>query len=433
MSISSALQTGVSGLQANSTAVGGISENIANANTVGYRRGFSHMVTTTASGGNGSGVLSVKAEEQLDINSSGGLISTTSETDMAISGNGFFVVSVNPDETTQTNYHLTRAGAFVPDEDGNLQNAAGFYLAGFPYDADGNLGEIDRSSFSSMETVNVGNISLSADATTETSVVGNLPSEETGMATPGSPFVTSSEIFTGLGETQRISFSWQPSSSADEWTLTIADQNGTDMGSVDVTFNDSGSLAGSPASYSNATSVATAPAAFSFDTATGQATITLDNGTTPQSIVVDLGEPGSFEGITQFAGDFSQSFERDGSSVGELIRTEIDEAGTLYGVFDNGISRPLYQIPVATVDNPAGLSEEKGNAYSLTQESGAFFALEANSGSTGGINAYALEGSNVDIAEEMTDLITVQRAFSTNATVITTVDEMMEETTRLKR
>lgn len=433
MSISSALQTGVSGLQANSTAVGGISENIANANTVGYRRGFSHMVTTTASGGNGSGVLSVKAEEQLDIDSAGGLISTTSETDMAVSGNGFFVVSANPDETVQTNYYLTRAGAFTADEDGNLQNAAGFYLAGFPYDAAGDLADVDRSSFSSMETVNVGNISLSAEATTTTAVVGNLPSEETGMATPGAPFATSSELYTGLGETQRISMSWQPSATSDQWTLTIADQNGTDMGSVDVTFNDSGSLAGSPASYTNVSSVATAPAAFSFDTTTGEATITLDNGTTPQAITVSLGEPGSFEGITQFAGDFSQSFERDGSSVGELIRTEIDESGTLFGVFDNGISRPLYQIPVATVDNPSGLSEEKGNAYSLTQESGAFFALEANSGTAGAINAYALEGSNVDIAEEMTDLITVQRAFSTNATVITTVDEMMEETTRLKR
>lgn len=433
MSISSAMQTGVSGLQANSIAVGDISENIANANTVGYKRGFAQMVTTATGGGSNNGVLSVSAEHQSDIGRAGGLIQSNSATDLAIGGNGFFVVSVNPNETVQTNYHLTRAGSFLPDEDGYLRNAAGFYLAGFPYDASGQLGTVDRSSFGSMQTVNVGNVNLSADQTTEMSISGNLPAQSTGLATPGAPFVTSSEFFTGLGVSQRVSFSWQPTSTENQWTVTMRDHNGVDLGSVDVTFNDTGSQAGSPASYSNVTSLATAPSAFSFDTATGRATLTVDNGTAPQTMTVDLGQPGSFSGVTQFAGDFSQSFERDGSSVGELIRTEIDEDGTLYGVFDNGMRQPLFEIPVATVDNPNGLIEEKGNAYSLSGEAGAFQALTANSGSTGSITANALEGSNVDIATEMTDLIRVQRAFSTNARVITTVDDMLDETTRLKR
>lgn len=432
MSISSALQTGVSGLQANSRAVGGISENIANANTVGYRRGFAHMVTTTAGGGN-NGVLSVVATDQLDINRAGGLISTNSATDLAIGGNGFFVVSANPNETVQTNYHLTRAGSFVPDKDGYLKNAAGFYLSGFPYDTNGDLGTVDRSSFGSMKTVNVGDVKLSADQTSEISINGNLPAQDTGLATPGAPFETSSEFFTGLGVSQRIGFSWQPSATSNEWTVTIKDHLDNDLGTVDVAFSDSGSQAGSPQSYSNVTSTATAPAAFSFNTATGEASITVNNGASPQTMTIQLGEPGTFSGVTQFSGDFSQAFERNGSSVGQLIRTEIDEDGTLFGVFDNGMRRALYEIPVATVDNPNGLIEEKGNAYSLSGETGAFQALKANTGSTGSVNSKALEGSNVDIAEEMTDLIRVQRAFSTNAKVVTTVDDMMEETTRLKR
>ncbi|HBR36392.1 MAG TPA: flagellar hook protein, partial [Sulfitobacter pontiacus] len=156
MSISSALQTGVSGLRANSKAVGSISENIANSNTVGYRRGFAHMVTTTASGGNGDGVLSVNAVEELDISTAGGLISTNSSTDLAIGGNGFFAVSMNPNETVQTNYMLTRAGSFLPDEQGNLKNAAGYYLAGYPYGLEGDIGSVDRTSFKDMETVNIG-------------------------------------------------------------------------------------------------------------------------------------------------------------------------------------------------------------------------------------------------------------------------------------
>lgn len=433
MSISSALQTGVSGLQANSRAVGGISENIANSNTIGYKRGFAQFVTTTASGSTGSGVLSVQAVEATDINNAGDLLSTESDTDMAISGSGFFIVSLRPDEAVQTNYLLTRAGSFLPDEDGNLVNAAGYYLAGYPYSLDGELGDVDRSSFSQMETVNIGNITLSAAATTEISVAGNLPAQETGLATPGEPFTTSSEYFTPLGATKQLSVSWQPTSVDNQWTVTISDGGGAELGSVTVDFNDSGAMAGSPAAYSGITSTATAPAGFAFDAATGQASITVADGGTPQTITIDMGAPNSFDGITQFDGDFSQTFSRDGSSVGELIRTEIDEDGTLYGVFDNGQRRALYEIPVGVVANPYGLTEVRGNAYALTNATGTFQAMKANTGATGAVSSRELESSNVDIAEEMTDLIRVQRAFSTNAKVITTVDEMMNETAQLKR
>jgi len=433
MSISSALQTGVSGLQANSKAVGGISENIANANTVGYKRGFSHFVTTTASGGGANGVLSVDAVNELDISRAGGLISTNSATDLAISGSGFFTVSVRPNESVQTNYLLTRAGSFLPDRDGNLVNAAGFYLAGYRYELDGTLGDVDRSSFAQMETVNIGNITLSAAATTEITTVGNLPSQDAGLTTPGAPFKTSSEYFTALGASERLSFSWQPTATDNRWTVTIADKDGNDLGAVTIDFNDSGALAGSPASYSGATSLATAPSAFSFDAATGKATLTLDNGDTPQTLTVNLGTPDKFDGVTQFAGDFSQGFNRDGSSLGELMRTEIDENGTLFGIFDNGQRRALYEIPVGIVANPNGLREMRGNAYALTTDTGSFFAMKANTGATGSVSSGALEASNVDIAEEMTDLIKAQRAFSTNAKVVTTVDEMMDETARLKR
>ncbi|WP_370228517.1 flagellar hook protein FlgE [Cognatishimia sp.] len=433
MSLTSALQTGVSGLGANSTAVGGISENIANANTVGYKRSFSQMVTTTASQGTDKGVLSVIAEERLTVYSAGGLIATNSSTDLAVSGTGFFVVSESPNEPNQANYYLTRAGSFLPDADGNLVNAAGYYLSGFPYDGDGVLQSIDRSSFASMQTVNIGAITLAADGTSTIDASGNVPSQATGSATPGAPFVTSSEFFTPLGQIERLNLSWQPSSTQNQWTVSIADSNSNALGSFDVTFSDSGSTAGSPSAYSNATNLATAPAAFVMDTATGNVTLTLNNGTTPQTINMSFGEIGSFSGMTQFSGDFSQSYDRDGSSLGELVRTEFDDAGTIYGVFDNGNRRPLYEVPLGVVDNPNGLGERAGNAYQTTVNSGSFQALTATGGRVGVINSGALESSNVDIAQEMTDLIRFQRAFSTNASVVTTVDEMMEETTRLKR
>ncbi|MGR3839804.1 MAG: flagellar hook protein FlgE [Cognatishimia sp.] len=433
MSITSALQTGVSGLQANSKAVGGISENIANANTVGYKRGFAHMITTTASGSHNTGVLSVVASESLQISKAGGLISTESDTDLAVSGNGFFIVSENPNDPNQANYLLTRAGSFLPDENGDLMNAAGFYLAGFPYDSDGQVIAVDRSSFASMETVNVSKVKLSASATTTADAVGNLPSQSTGLATPGAPFITSSEYFTSLGGIERISFDWQPTSTDNQWTVSLTDNDGNGLGSFDLTFSDSGATSGAPSAYSNVTNAATAPSSFAMDTTTGVATVVLNNGATPQQIEISFGEIGSFDGITQFSGDFSQTFDRDGSNLGELIRTEFDSAGTMFGVFDNGMRRALYEVPVGVVENPNGLGERQGNAYQLTGESGSFQALTATGGRVGVINSRALEASNVDIAQEMTDLIRVQRAFSTNASVITTVDEMMDETTRLKR
>ena len=105
----------------------------------------------------------------------------------------------------------------------------------------------------------------------------------------------------------------------------------------------------------------------------------------------------------------------------------------MYGIFDNGLRRALYEIPLGVVDNPNSLGKRQGNAYQLTGDSGSFHALTAIGGRVGLISSSALEASNVDIAQEMTELIKVQRAFSTNASVITTVDEMMEETSRLKR
>lgn len=432
MSISSAFTTGVSGLQANSKAVGAISENIANANTVGYRRGFSTMVTTTASALGQTGVLSVVAEDQIKINDPGGLISTGAPLDMAISGNGFFTVTVNPNDQRTSNYLLTRAGSFLPDEDGNLVNAAGYYLAGYKYNSEGTLPEIDRNTFAQMETVNVESTSLSASPTSTISMFGNLPAQEAGVATPGDPFISSTEYFTPLGGSQRLQFSWQPTATANEWEVTISDGGGNAYGTVTTTFNNSGSAAGTPAVYSGVTSVAVAPSDFAFDTATGIATLTIDNAGSAQVVNVELGAPNSFDGITQFTGDYVQAFDKNGSSTGQLARTEIDE-GVLYGIFTNGSRRALYEIPLTLVENPYGLVENRGNTYAMSNVSGDFQTLAANTSSAGTIIGGALEGSNVDIAQELTELIKVQRAYSTNAKVVTTVDEMLEETTRLKR
>lgn len=434
MSISSALQTGVSGLSANSTAVSRISENIANANTDGYKRRFAQMVTTTASGAGGIAPSGVAAVESSNVTLGGTLTATSNPTDMAVNGNGFFIVSTAPNDPVESHYLLTRAGSFTPDANGNLVNAAGYYLAGYQYQANGSLGAVDRNGFSGMNTVNIDNATIPPTATSTVSVQGNLPSQETGLATPGSPFTSSTAFFSALGNSQRLQFSWQPTSTANQWTVTMTDDTGATYGSVDVTFSDSGANAGAPISYSNVTSLATAPAAFAFNTATGQATLTINNGATPQTIAVNLGAPNTNTGMTQFAGDFTpQTFAKDGSAIANLSSVEIDASGNLIGVFDNGVRKSLYQIPLGQVTNPNGLTPVDGNAYKLSSQSGDYSNYEANTGAVGSIASQSLESSNVDIAQELSDLIRVQRSYSTDAKIVTTMDDMLDVTTQMKR
>lgn len=432
MSISSAMQTGVSGLNANSVAVGEISENIANANTTGYKRSFAQMVTMTPTGGLNapSGVNAVVSS---DLQNGGAVIPTNSPTDFAVNGNGFFVVSSNANTSVQSDYVMTRAGSFQPDENGNLVNSAGYFLSGYPY-TDVKLATIDGNSFNGLKTVNVTDATLSAKATTSIGVQGNLPSQETGNATPGAPFTSSSQYYTPLGAVKRLEYSWQPTSTPNQWDITVSDGDGVPYGQVTVDFAPGGANAGAPISYSGVTNLATDPGAFSMDTTTGVMSLTMNDGGTTQPIEIGLGALNSFDGITQFAGDFTpQKFTADGSSSGALTRIEVDDTGTMYGIFDNGQRQPLYKIPLAHVENPNGMQEIDGDAYRLTRDSGAYTIHKANEGPVGTISSGALEGSNVDIAQELSDLIRTQRAYSTNAKIVTTMDEMLDETTRLKR
>ena len=433
MGISNAMQTGVSGLLANSTAVGTISSNIANANTDGYRRSFAQMVTSASSVGTDGGSASVRAVNRSAVSSEGTLRPTGIGSDLAVTGSGFFVVSRNPNDPAATNYAFTRAGSFRPDQNGNLVNAAGLYLSGFPYDENGQLGNVDRSQVRDLQTVNVAGRTVNGEATTTMTLSGNLPAQQTGPSSASEPFISSQEYYTALGAADRMEFAWTPGTTPNVWQLKVS-AGGADLGTVDVTFADSGATPGAPVSYTNVTSLATAPAAFAFDPATGSATLTLDNGTTPQTISLNLGAPGASDGMTQFAGDYTPlSANPDGFESGSLVRFEIDEAGDVYGVFDNNARRKLYAIPLAEVPNPDGLMQVDGNAYMITQASGAFQLSEAKTGGAGAIASGALESSNVELAEELTNLIQTQRAYSSNAKIITTVDEMLDETTRLKR
>lgn len=432
MSISNAMASGVSGLLANSTAVSSISYNIANADTVGYRRSFDQMVTAgaTATGAMSTGVQTTSTHRNTE---DGNYLDTAISTNLAITGGGFFVVNSNIDASYTAGNMFTRTGSFEPDEDGNLVNAAGHYLMGYEYGPNGSLGAVDRNSFADLVPVNVGSRSYAGAPSSSIGISGNLPAQETGQAAAGDPFVSSIEYYNALGGAERLTLSFQPTATPNSWQVTIQDDT-TDYGEVTVTFADSGPDAGAPQAYANATGLAAAPAGFAFDPLTGVMTLTIANGTTPQTVDVSLGAPGSFDGLSQFAGDYSPlAIEADGAESGVLARVEFDEFGNVWGIFDNGARSALYQVPLATFSNANGLETTNNSTFTMSAESGDFYLGQGGTGETGTLTSGGVESANVDIAQELTSLIQRQRAYSSNAKIITTADEMLSETVNLKR
>lgn len=430
MSILNAMQAGVSGLKANATAVSMIGENIANTSTVGYKRTFAQMVTVSS--GDSAGV---NAKAGSSIAEAGTNLMTRSVTDLAIEGKGFFVVSKRPNDPSPANYMLTRAGSFTVDARGNLVNDAGYYLAGYAYGKDGSVGAVDRRSYGSLQTINLSDVELSAQASTTATISGNLPAGATGTGTAQGPFVSTVSYYTALGAEEHLTLTWTPSTTTENrWQLAVTDRAGTDYGQVTVDFHDSGASPAAPSAYvGTANPLLPAGAAFVVSD-DGNMAITITNGTMPQTLTVSLGARDGYSGVTQFAGDYEpQKVTVDGSEVSSMNSTEIDESGSVWVVFENGVRKPLYEVPVATVMNPEGLEAVTGNAYRLTFASGEVMLNVAGNLGAGNILSSTLENSNVDLAQEMTDLIMVQRAYSSNAKIVTTADELLQEANNLKR
>ena len=151
-------------------------------------------------------------------------------------------------------------------------------------------------------------------------------------------------------------------------------------------------------------------------------------------IEIDIGLVGASDGITQLSDSFAPiSITKDGSTVGNMISVEVDANGMVRANFDTGITRTVYQVPLVDLPNPNGLVALDQQTYQPSVKSGSFFMWDASDGPTGDIVGFALEESNVDVAGELTSMIRTQRAYSSNAKVIQTVDEMLQETTNIKR
>jgi flagellar hook protein FlgE len=429
MSLYGALMTGVAGLDANSNALSIASANIANVNTTAYKTGqnvFSTMLASAAGSGDISsgGVISHSVQ---NVTQQGLLASTASPTDLAISGNGFFVVSQKPGDTTSQMF--TRAGDFAPDASGDLRNGSGMYLMGWPLDSAGNI-PTDRNA---MQSINVSNLSGKAEATTTMSLQANLqastaavsgytPGDMTsGKATPA--FQRTISVYDSQGGSQPVQVSYLKTG-ANTWSYEVSYQGNAanitgsnPIATGTMSFNPDGTLA-------NADNSAGTP--------TGSINVTIPwsaaSGLSSQTVSLKMGTVGSSDGVTQYDSPSTLvSSNVDGALFGNLTGVQVDGEGFVTAQFSNGLSQKIFKLPIATFTNPDGLSAVSGNAYQVSSQSGAAVLGEATTGGAGAIQANALEGSTVDLANEFTNLITTQRAYSASARIVTTASEMLDQ------
>ena len=432
MTISSSLNAGVAGLSVNAGKLAAISDNIANAGTYGYKRAdseFASMVVDSPAGRYAAG--GVTSTTKREISAEGSIVTTANALDVSVTGRGMLPVrtvaglgGAGPQELL-----LTSTGSFSPDRNGLVRTSSGFALMGWPVNPDGTTATRPRDSAAGLEPVTVGAGELAASPTTDMTLGINLPATETAAGASGAALSVPVEYFDNLGASQQLTATFTPTvpatGASNAWRLEFTDSAGgaAPVASYDLTFDDTRGAGGALASV-------TPVGAAAYDAATGVATVPVAGG----PIDVELGPIGPGSPLTQLAADFAPTgVGKNGNAAGILTGMEFDDEGYLYGIYDTGFRRRLFQIPVADVPNPDGLQMRDGQTFSVTQDSGAFYLWDSGDGPAGRLSGYSLEESTTDLAAELTQLIETQRAYSSNAKVIQTVDEMLQETTNIKR
>ncbi len=401
MSLYGMMHTGSSGMNAQANRLSAVGENIANANTVGYKRvstEFSTMLLPATTGAYNSG--GVQTSTRYSISESGATNYTTSSTDMAIDGNGFFIVT-----DSNGKEFLTRAGAFTQDENGNLVNTAGFTLMGYKY-VEGQDPIMVVNGFDGLTPVNLATSGLAAQASSKGSMGANLPAS----AAVGDTFKTSLSAFDSQGTSHLLDFNYTKASST-SWTVDVVDRDsGTSIATKTLAFNSTGELTSVPTTL-NTTSLAVP-----------------STGAILSPIEVDLKK------TTQLGYPFNpDGGSINGNAAAKVKGVNIDRNGVLYFTYDKGDPRPVFRVAMANVQSPDKLIPQSGNVYSQGPDSGVVVTGFAGEGLFGGVIAGAIETSNVDIATELTTMIEAQRSYTANSKVFQTGSDLLDVLVNLKR
>lgn len=402
MSLTGVLRTGVSGMNAQTNRISTVAENIQNASTTGYKRTsteFSSLLLETSGSGNyNSGA--VETVVRRSVSEQGSVAFTTSDTDLAIQGAGFFVV-----KDGSGSQYLTRAGNFVKDgATGTLINSGGFTLMGYTLDAQGQP-DIAKG----LVPIKADTATTQARPTTQTTVSGNLPSDAAVIAAPGTTAGTytkkvSMQTYDNLGNAVTVDV-YATKTSGNGWNIALYEPatgggNPTSLGSADMTFGADGQV------LSQSTQTITAP----------WGPITLDGSK-----------------LTQLAGEFDMKATANGTPPTAGTGVAFGEDGTVFTLYADGSRAASYKVPLASVRSPDQLLPKAGNVFEANSDSGAVELGNAQVGGLGTLKSKALEQSNADVATELTTMIESQSAYTANSKVFMTGTEMLDTLMNLKR
>jgi flagellar hook protein FlgE len=403
----------VSGLRAHQQMMDVIGDNIANVNTDGFKASdtiFASTLSQIVSSGNAPGTalggtnpdqigLGVRvAGTQVNL-TQGATESTGVPTDVLIQGNGYFAVRSGDQQV------YTRAGSFEVDTAGNLVDPSGAIVQGWLADSAGKISTGTATGDLALPT----GLTSSPSPTTKVAVGGNLASD----ATIGTSVASPMTVYNSLGTPEKISISMTKTAN-NTWGVSVTQPDGTITAGPDLVFDpNTGSLAsGAAPTFS----------------------IIGSNGAAPTTISLDFGTAGGANALTQFGSASSAAaLSQDGEQAGTLQNYSIGTDGVISGTFTNGVVKALGQIAIATFTNPSGLLKGADNHMIAGTASGQAVLEAPGVGSAGTLQSGALEMSNVDLAQEFTNMIIAQRGFEANSKVISTSDQMLQDLVNLRQ
>ncbi len=398
----SAFSIALSGLTAASTNLDVVSNNIANANTVGFKSSRTEFADVYAAGAVNLNQSSVGEGARVDATaqqfSQGNITTTSANLDLAISGDGFFTLK----DASGTKY--SRNGQFSPDKLGNVVNATGQSLQVYPPTGNGSFNT------GTTTVLNLQTAQSAPNATTTGNVILNLPANSTAPALPFDPTnpatynqSTSTTVYDSLGTATPATFYFTQTATPNQWTVHMTIK-GTAVGAPQtLTFSNTGAV--------------TPPAS-------GLLTFA---GYNPTDGAAQLNTTFNFAQSTQYGGQFGvTSIIQDGFSTGTLSTVSIDPSGIVSAVYTNGRSTQLGQLAMANFPDPQGLKQLGDTNWAETFTSGTVVQGTAGSAGFGNIQSGALESSNVDLTKELVNMITAQRAFQANAQSITTANQLSQ-------
>lgn len=404
----------LSGLTASSTALSTIANNLANLNTTGYKDEgvqFSDLFYENL-GSNGAGDpiqqgAGTTISSMPSIFTQGNVTPTGVNTDVAISGDGFFIVQRNGVQS------YTRAGNFEVDKNNNLVTSDGQLVMGYP----AANGVVNTGQGLSALALGIGTISP-ATATSQVQLSTNLNAS----AAVGTTYSTPLTIFDSLGASHNLTFAFTKTDT-NAWTYSISIPAADVGGKVDPTVLKTGALT------FDGNGQLTLPVA----NVAGIAITGFVDGANDQTFTWDVYDSNNNGLLTQMAAPSSTaSTKQNGDSSGVLNKFSIGSDGTITGSFSNGNTAVLGQIALATFANNQGLSRDGGNDFSQSLASGQAVIGGPGTGGRGTLSGGALEQSNVDIAKEFAALIVAQRSYEANARCVTTFDQVAQATINLK-